>query len=261
VGLSPRSLNQRRGRWRTAFISEGYVSFSTWKHSVHLAASAIARLYRDGDGVVPFRALRRVFRQGLATVQDVTTRVRTGSGPQVGEDLARRLLPLLPSFRWLDETSGWFSLRGGGGQLSAAIRKIFSVARRVSLDDLGLAIGKRTRAFRSAPRQAVRHYLTEIVGCRAENDWLLPGAGLVPKVLTKSDRSMLDLLSDLGDVARLDQLKRAAGAAHITPAALRRFLRVSPLVVSEGSQVRVIGAAAPTVSAASSRARVRPIAV
>lgn len=242
------------------------------------SAAQVARLYRDGDADVPFRAIRRdgatilvapsaagaaealmmaashlIFRHGLAALQDVTARVRTTTNAQVDEELARRILPLLPSFRWLDQPSGWFSFAAPGGQVPALIRKMFAVARRAAYDDVCLAIGKQARPFRTAPRAAVQTYLSAVLGCRVVNDWVLPGPGLVAGHLTKSDRAILAVLAEAGDAAALEDLKRLAGPARITPAALRRFLRTSPLVVSDGLSVRTIGAAPARGSARSAR--------
>jgi hypothetical protein len=234
------------------------------------SAAQVGRLYREWNADVPFRALRRdgetilvapsavdtaeslmmaashlIFRHGLAALQDVTARVRTTSnvsGP-VDEELVRRILPLVPSFRWLDEGSGWFSFAGAGGQVPALVGKMFAVSRRVSYDDVCLAIGKQVRPFRTAPRAAVQQYLT-VLGCRTLNDWVLPGPGLPPGRLTRSDRAILAVLASAGDAAPVDQLRQAAGAARITPATLRRFLRTSPIVVTDGRKVRITGTAA-----------------
>ena len=248
------------------------------------SAAQVARLYRSWDADVPFRAVRRqgatilvvpstvdgaeslmmaaahlIFRHGLAAMQDVTTRVRTTTNVHVDEELARRILPLLPSFRWLDEASGWFSFAGAGGQVPALVRKLFAVARRVPYDDLCHAIGKQVRPFRTAPGPAVRGYLTTVLGCRTLNDWVLPGPGLVPGGLTTSDRAILGVLSSVGDGATVGELREAAGKARVSPAALRRFLRTSPLVLHEGGKARIVGA--PTAaSAPAGRARTKPVA-
>jgi hypothetical protein len=247
-------------------------------------AAQAARLYRSWDADVPFRAVRRdgatilvvpsaldgteslmmaashlIFRHGLAAMQDVTARVRSTTNAHVDEELARRILPLLPSFRWLDEASGWFSFAGAGGQVPALIRKLFAVARRASYDDVCLAIAKQARPFRTAPRPAIRTYLTAVLRCRMLNDWVLPG-GLTPGVLTKSDRAILAVLSSAGDAARTDELREAASSARITPAALRRFLRTSPIVLVDGGKVRIIGSPASTAVAAAGRNRTKAIA-
>jgi hypothetical protein len=171
----------------------------------------------------------------------VTARVRTTASLPVDDELARRLLPLVPSFRWLDEASGWFSLAGAGGQVPGLVRKVFAVARRVSYDDFCLAIGKQVRPLRAAPRAAVRTYFTAVLRCRMLNDWVLPGAGLVPGRLTKSDRAIVAVLSSAGDAAPIGDLREAASRARIAPSTLRRFLHTSPLVLTEGGKARIIG--------------------
>jgi hypothetical protein len=81
------------------------------------------------------------------------------------------------------------------------------------------------------------------------------GPGLLPSRLTRSDRASLAMLSEAGDGAAVDDVKRTAVAARIAPAALRRFLRTSPLVVSDGLNVRTIGSAPARGSAAARSAR------
>ncbi len=236
---------------------------------VPASATHVGRLYREWNADVPFRTIRRdgqtilvapsavdaaeslmmaashlIFRHGLAALQDVTARVRTTTSIAVDDELARRVLPLVPTFRWLDQVTGWFSFAGAGGQVPGLVRKMFAVARRVPYDDVCLAVGKQARPFRAAPRPAVQTYLTGVLGCRMLNDWVLPGPGPIAARLTKGDRAVLAVFSSAGDARPLGELREAAGKARVAPATLRRFLRTSPLVLAEGGRARIIGSPA-----------------
>jgi hypothetical protein len=231
-----------------------------------LAIDDVVRLFRDWQLPVPFRTVRRggatvlvppaslasaealvttashlVFHWGLCTLSSVVKRIRSLALADLGAGAAARVLASIPRFRWLDERSGWFSFVGYSSRVRVAIRKIFSVASRVSLADLSLVLAKRVRALATAPRAAVETYLSEIAGCEIEGDWVKPRASLVPAPLAGTERTIVEVFRRSGGRLSREALRRDAVASGVNLAAVRHFIRTSPLVIARARELHLVG--------------------
>ncbi|HVZ73342.1 MAG TPA: hypothetical protein VHJ20_13270 [Polyangia bacterium] len=232
-----------------------------------LGLDDVMRLFRERRVPLPFRVVRRggarvlvapsalasaealvttassfVFHWGLCPIVSVVDRLRSSAADELGASAAARVLATLPRFRWLDEASGWFSFVGTTTRASVAIRKVFSVVDRVSIRELTLAIGKRVSALATAPRAAVEKYLAEVAGCSIEGDWVRPRRPFAAKPLVASERTIVELLRAAGGRLKLEALRSAAVGAGVKLAAVRHFLRTSPLVLAGRRDVRLVGA-------------------
>lgn len=231
-----------------------------------LGVDDVVRLFRDWQLPVPFRTVRRggatvlvppaslasaealvttashlVFHWGLCTLNTVVGRIRSLALADLGAGAAARVLASIPRFRWLDERSGWFSFVGYSSRVRVAIRKVFSVASRVSLRDLSLVLAKRVKALATAPRAAVETYLSEIAGCEIEGDWVKPRASLVPAPLAGTERTIVEVFRRAGGRLSREALRRNAQASGVNLAAVRHFIRTSPLVIARARELHLVG--------------------
>jgi len=238
------------------------------------AVDDVARLFRDWALPVPFRTVRRggatvlvppaslasaealvttashlVFHWGLCTLNSVVGRIRSLALADLGAGAAARVLASIPRFRWLDERSGWFSFTGTSSRVRLAIRKVFSVASRVPLRDLSVALGKRVRELATAPRAALEAYLSEIAGCEVEGDWVKARPSLVPAPLGGTERAIVEVFQRSGGRLTRATLRREALASGVKLPAVRHFLRTSPLVIARARELRLLGFASGAAGA------------
>ena len=241
----------------------------------------VARLFRDWEVPVPFRAVRRggasilvapsslaaaeallatashlVFHWGLATLSTVVGGMRSSMGAKISLNAAARVLATLPRFRWLDEAAGWFSFGGYNSRVRGSIRKVFSVTDRVLLSDLILAVGKRVKALSIATRPAIEAYLADVAGCEVSGDWVRPGVSFVAEPLSGCERAIVEVLRLHGGIATREVLRREAVGAGVRPAAIRHFLRTSPLVIGRLGKVGLVGS--PRIAALAPKTKTPP---
>ena len=162
---------------------------------------------------------------------------------------AARLLSAMPRFRWLDQTSNWFSFAGCVGRVGAAIRKIFSAVEFVIFDDLVRALGKRVKVLATAPMAAIEAYLVKVAGCEITDGWVRAGTGFVPVALDRSEQAIVEVLNRAGGQLARNRLRALAAGAGIKLAAIRHVVRSSPLVIAEAGRLRLTGLARGLASA------------
>jgi uncharacterized membrane protein len=255
-----------RGRLPLRPDELGDLLISSGLSAARLTVDEVLRLFRDWQLPVPFRTVRRggaavlvppaslasaealvttashlVFHWGLCTLNSVVGRIRSLALADLGAGAAARVLASIPRFRWLDEPSGWFSFVGYSSRVRIAIRKVFSVASRVPLRDLSAALGKRVKALATAPRAAVESYLSEIAGCEIEGDWVKPRASLIPAPLAGTERAIVEVFRHSGGRVTREVLRRDALAAGVKLAAVRHFIRTSPLVIARSRELQLVG--------------------
>src|SRR5439155_7010285 len=91
-------------------------------------------------------ATAAVSRWGVANVEDLAASTSTTSA------LIRQLLPFLPAFKWLDESSGWFWIANvPRNSLLTPIRKILAVSPVIDVGELRTGVGRPHRRKGSAP--------------------------------------------------------------------------------------------------------------
>jgi hypothetical protein len=250
--------------------------------SEHLDAESLGRVFRDWQVAIPFRVIRRgganllvaptalasvealvsaasqaIFHWGLSSVSTIAERLRSLAAPELGAGVVSRVLSAVPTFRWLDEASGWFSFAGATSRVTLAIRKIFAVAERVPFAELAEALGKRVRVLSAAPRAVVEAYLSDVADCEMRDGWVRPRASFVPAPLAGGEQLIIDVFRTAGGCLARAELRRQALAAGVKVTTLRDFLRTSPLIVTTARGLRLVGVAsrAPHRSAGEVHAR------
>jgi len=227
----------------------------------------VVQAYKERDVPVPFRLVRRggatvlvapesissteallsnaahlVFNWGACTVNALVGRLQALTTLPLGIQAAARILRTIPRFRWLDEASGWFSFTGVNNRLGVAVRKIFAVAERVSLDDLSVALGKQIGLVASIPVRAIEAYLRDVVGCDIDDGWVRPRAPLAPAALGPSERALVEVLRQSGGHIATSTLRERTVRSGLTTTTLRHLLRTSPLLIEVAGSLRLIGA-------------------
>jgi hypothetical protein len=157
------------------------------------------------------------------------------------ETAAARVLATIPGLVWLDESSGWFSFADASSQLGLALRKIFTVAEGLWLDDLVSALAKRATSVATAPRHVLVRYLSEIAGCDVRDGWVEAGASFVPAELARAEGAIVELLRRRGGRLARSALRAEAARAGIPPTTLREFVRKSPFVTAGSRDVQLLG--------------------
>ena len=226
----------------------------------------LARAFRDRGLPVPFRLVRRlggamlvepgslasaealldaaahlIFHWGICTLETVVQRARSFSARELSPRVAARLLAGLPRVRWLDESSEWFSFAGCAGRVGVTLRKIFNAVDLVPLAELATALGKRVKVLATTPRATIEAYLVRVAGCEITDGHVRAGASLVPIALDGSERTIVTLIRRAGGELTARRLRALATAAGVKLAALRYFVRTSPLVIAERGRLRLVG--------------------
>jgi hypothetical protein len=232
------------------------------------AVDDLARAFRDRGLPVPFRLVRRlggamlvepgtlaaaaalldaaahlIVHWGICTLDSVVERARSLSAREVSPRVAARVLDALPRLRWLDGSSEWFSFAGASGRAGLAIRKIFDVVEVVPVDELAAALGKRLKVLATTPKAAFEAYLVKVAHCEITDGRVRAGAGFVPAPLDGSERTIVALIRHAGGALTARRLRALAAAAGVKLAALRHFVRTSPLVIAERGRLRLVGVA------------------
>jgi hypothetical protein len=240
----------------------------------HLTVDDVVKLFRAWEIPVPFRVVRRggayvlvaptslasadalisaatqaIVHWGLASVRSIVDRVRSQAKTNLDADAAARVLATMPGFRWLDETSGWFSFAEASSSVTAALQRIFSVAERVPFSDLVRALAKSAPAIATAPHPVLERYLTEIAGYDLRSGWVEPRSGFVPTELGRAEAVIADLLRRGGGRLKREALRAQALAAGVPPTTLRELVRKSPIVLADVRGLRLLGLGASATPA------------
>jgi hypothetical protein len=234
----------------------------------------VAKLFRAWEVPVPFRVVRRggahvlvaptslasadalvsaatqaIVHWGLASAKSVVERVRSQAATNLDTDAAARVLATMPGFRWLDETSGWFSFVDMSSGVTAALQRIFSVAARVPFSDLVRALAKSAPAIATAPHRVLERYLTEIAGYELRGGWIEPSSGFVPATLGRAEAVIVDLLQRGGGRLTRAALRAQAVPAGVPSRTLRDLIRKSPMVLADVRGLRLLGLGATATPA------------
>jgi hypothetical protein len=225
----------------------------------------LARMYRDRGLPAPFRVVRRlggavavqpdalaavealfgaaayfVVRWGVCTLDAAMARLRSLSVRDMSLRAAARILGALPGLRWLDERAGWFSFAGHTGRVGRAIRKIFGVFERVSLEDLVAAVGKSVKVFAAAPLAAVQAYLVDVVGCEIDSGLVRLRAGFV-SAIDPRERAIVRMIHRLDGDLTIQSRRAMAAAVGVPLRVINDFVRTSPIVIANGRRLRLTG--------------------
>lgn len=200
---------------------------------------------RDSQIVVPARSsglLTRIDRVargatshwGVATVEDITAAV----GATIS--LTQKILPLVPAFKWLDESSGWFWIANTPrNSLLTQIRKILAASPSIDVGELRSGVGRhhRKKGF-APPRRVLLELCRQLSWCRVEGEKITVATPLIPsEVLSDSEQIILNVFREHGPVMQRAKFERLCTGAGMNPHSFWVFLSYCPLVCRHASGV------------------------
>jgi len=171
---------------------------------------------------------------GVATVEDVAAAADTAVS------ITQKLLPILPGFKWLDESSGWFWIANTPrNSLLTQIRKILAASPCIDVGELRTGVGRhhRKKGF-APPRRVLLELCRQTPWCRVEGDSVTAAAPLdASEILSDSEQIILKVLKEHGPViqrVRFEKLCLDAGMNHHS---FWVFLSYCPLICRHATGV------------------------
>jgi hypothetical protein len=166
----------------------------------------LGRIYKEAKAAVG--------RWGVANVEDLAASTSTTSA------LIRQLLPLVPAFKWLDQSSGWFWIANvPRNLLLTPIRKILAVSPVIDVRELRAGVGRphRRKGF-APPSRVLLEVCRQLSWCRVEGNKVIAAAPLnSDEVLSDSEKIIFKVLKEHGPVLQRPELEKlclAAGVNH-----------------------------------------------
>ncbi|HVP13416.1 MAG TPA: hypothetical protein VMV94_19745 [Phycisphaerae bacterium] len=188
----------------------------------------------SGVATLVLRAARRCVRRlGAANIEQVAAAVFGQVHIAVGIDLTLQVLRACPTVEWLDKRQGWFWLCPiSKNRLARHIQKILSVARRISVSELGLAL-KRSRRHRgfSQPESVLREVCRRAPGCHLEGDVVVGDPEINQNnLLTGVEEKLVQILQQYGPVLPNHRFRELCVAAGLKPKTFAVYRKYSPVV-------------------------------
>lgn len=122
------------------------------------ARFAVSAKYSGTPSTIIQQARKHIEHWGAGTINDLTCTVNEKCNPPISDEFTTMVLESLENFRWLDKDTGWFWLRDNKrNRINNLIRKILSVADKLTIDDLrnGIMRPYRMRGY-SPPRRVLK---------------------------------------------------------------------------------------------------------
>lgn len=146
------------------------------------------------------------------------------------------LLPHLPGFEWLDEDLGWFWVVGRNvrrNRFFNLLTKVLSVAGQLSLDEVRHALRRSRRLIGPFPPASVLREMCERQpGIHLQGQVVRPDAPLDHRqVLQGTELYVVELLMQLGNVARVEDMWQIAGSEGVGRVSFWVTLQNSPAIV------------------------------
>lgn len=171
---------------------------------------------------------------GVATIDDIAAATST-SAP-----LTRKALPVLPGFRWLDETCGWFWIVNvSRNPLLTQIRKILAVSPTIDVSELRTGVGRhhRRKGF-APPRRVLLELCRQLAWCRVADDRITAAQPLDPnEILSDSERTILQVLKEHGPVMQRPKLEELCLKAGVNHHSFPIFLSYCPIIARYAPEV------------------------
>ncbi len=171
---------------------------------------------------------------GVATVEDVAAATDTTVF------FTQKLLPFLPGFKWLDESSGWFWIENTPrNSLLTQIRKILAASPCIDVSELRTGVGRhhRKKGF-APPRRVLLELCRQLPWCRVDGERIIAAAPLNPsEILSDSEQIILAVFKEHGPViqrAKFEQLCLHVGMNHHS---FWVFLSYCPLICRHATGV------------------------
>jgi len=188
-------------------------------------------------------ARRTVRHCGAATISDVLANLRS-AGSRNSDQIIVRMLGTQADFRWLDESGGWFWFYPTtNNRLLVRIRKVMAVARRINVSELHRAVSSDRRLQGSCPPKRVLLALcAQLSWCHIESESCIVATPPPPveEVLSKSERSLVQILENHGDAILARDLKGFCAREGIDQSTLWYLVSSSPIIVRRAYGVYVL---------------------
>jgi hypothetical protein len=236
IMLAERGLSRGRFCCR-GVISAAKIAGRSCPFVLEMVDGMLLAVPPGGQGVA--RLLLQVARpvihhSGVAAVDDIAARVSLLAKRTIAPTVARALLVCHPQFRWLDEKTGVFWIKGKPrNRLLNQIQKVLAVAPRIHVAELGAGLVRHYRHKDLAPPQGILLALcAQIEGCQVDGLYVLskPSAER-RRALSKTEAVIADLLTEHGPVVNGAKLKELCLARGLACASIRARLEYSPVIV------------------------------
>ncbi len=178
-------------------------------------------------------ARKNVAHWGASTVEDVAGVLTRSDLTDADHLLVRMTIEQLPGFRWLDREAGWFWMaRAPRNALLSRLRKILSIAPRVSAKEIRAGIQRDLRMGGFAPPRRVIVELCRQLGFTVEGDFVRAIQTIAPEnVLSPAQLALVNLLRKHGGALTRQNLIELAEQNGISRASLSMLLQYSPIIV------------------------------
>ncbi len=180
------------------------------------------------------KATASVRHWGVANVEDLAAATDTTS------PIVRQLLPFVPGFKWLDESSGWFWIPDvPRNSLLTPIRKILAVSPTIDIGELRAGVGRphRRKGF-APPRRVLLELCRQLAWCRVDGNAITATQWQDPdQVLSESERLIFKVFGGHGPVLERTELEKLCLEAGINRNSLWIYVTYSPIIARYGSGV------------------------
>lgn len=182
------------------------------------------------------RAGRLCDSSGATTIEALLDALRERDGLELSADELVTFLPHFPGFEWLDRDLGWFWMTGrklGRNRFFNLLTKVLSVAGRLGLDDVRSALRRSRRLAGPFPPTSVLRQLCErYPGFHLEGDDVCSDSELDHRVVLRgTELYVVELLMQLGNVARVEDMWQIAGSEGIGRVSFWATLQDSPAIM------------------------------
>ncbi len=171
---------------------------------------------------------------GVANVEDLAAATNTSSA------VVRQLLPFVPTFKWLDESSGWFWIADvPRNSLLTSIRKILAVSPVIDVGELRAGVGRphRRKGF-APPRRVLLEVCRQLPWFRVDGNTISTAQSQDPDhVLSDSERIIFNVLKGHGPVLQRSELEKLFLEAGINRHSFWIYLSYCPIITRYASGV------------------------
>lgn len=182
------------------------------------------------------RAGRLCDSSGATTIYSLRQALSERDHLDTSEDDLASLLPHLPGFEWLDEGLGWFWITGRNvrrNRFFNLLTKVLSVAGQLNLDEVRHALRRSRRLIGPFPPASVLQEMCERhPGLQLQGEVVRPEVPLdYRQVLQGTELYVVELLMQLGNVARVEDMWQIAGSEGVGRVSFWVTLQNSPAIV------------------------------
>ena len=176
-------------------------------------------------------AIRAVQGWGTATIRAVASQLRVAVHAVVAAPFIEQLLAGTNGFRWLDRQQGWFWFAQGRNPIVEDLKKVFSVATRLSFARLWAALF-RTRLGPAASAEAIEQICAAVPGMRLDGETVTIDRPFDRRAyLTDAENRVTRLLEKAPPEGMSEsQIRRVVRTLGLPWTTVWRLLRYSPVV-------------------------------